>query len=104
MRLLHPALAFGIGAGSDVGNRRVSTDAQRIIEIATAKVIERSTNLAARRGVENISGRIGIEFIAVVDHGGLDKVRYRPRQSQEILLGQSKLGRFVMQEAPDLSS
>ncbi len=96
---LHPALALGVGAGVDVGGRGVARQAQGIIEIATAQVLECHADLPSGRGVEDVGRRIQVELRVAVDARRLDELRDRPDDPDEVILVQAEPGRLVDQES-----
>ena len=56
--LLHPSLAFGVGAGGDVGGRGVARQAQGIVEVAAAQVLQRHADLPTGGRVEDVGRRV----------------------------------------------
>ena len=65
--LLHPALAFVVGAGGDVGGRGIARHAQGVVQVAAAQVLERHADLPTGRRVEHVGRRVEVELGVAVD-------------------------------------
>jgi hypothetical protein len=90
--LLHPSLPLGVGAGGDVGGRRVAADAQGIIEVATAQVLQRHPELSPRGRVEDIGRRVDVDLGIAVRVRSLGEAGNRPDQAEQVLLVQPEPG------------
>ena len=60
--LPHPPLAFLVGPGRDHRRRGVAKQAQRVVKVAAAQVLERAADLPPRRRVEDV--RRGLDVAA----------------------------------------
>ncbi len=98
LSFLHPPLAFLVSAGRDIGCVRIALDAEGIVEIAAAQMLECHLDLATRRWVEHIGRRIKIKIGVAARAWGLDQIGDGPRQAQQFFFAQAEPGRFVAEE------
>ena len=96
----HPPLPLLVGSGRDDRRRSIAEEPQRIVQVTPSQVLEGPADLSPGRGVEDIGGRIIIQFLHVGWPRGRRQGRNQTGQAIKDIAVQPDPGCLIAQQGP----